>query len=98
MDNYGIKRGFPNDSGMLRMFGGQTDYTNKNNLLPSKGIAYPMFKVPMPYYENNDNKKFMLRYMNDGLKMKMTGKERLTIPKTVELEGGEVTKADYNNI
>ena len=98
MDNYGLKRGFPNNSGMLRVFAGKTDIGSKNNLFPSKGIAYPIYNEPMPYYENNENKKFMLRYMNDGLEQKKKGVSRLTIPKAVDLAGGELTKSDYNNI
>jgi len=98
MDNYGLKRGYPNNSGMLRMFSGKTDIGSKNNLFPTKGIAYPIYQEPMPYYKNDENKKFMLKYMNDGLQQKTKGVKRLTIPESVELRGGEVKKSDYNNI
>ena len=105
MDNMGLKRGYPNNSGLLRVFSGMQDIPNKTNLFPSKGIEYPNFTVPMPYYENNDNKKFMLSYMNDDIKKKqqMNDKNnntpiRIQLPEVIPQQGGELTKSYYNNI
>tara|TARA_R110002096_G_scaffold133828_2_gene284803 strand:- start:1108 stop:1380 length:273 start_codon:yes stop_codon:yes gene_type:complete len=90
MFNFGIKRGFNNNSGLL--------YTKQGKTLLGNNVELPLFYNSKPYYENKLNTKTFLLFSRDGLHFKSNGVKRLKLPKDVVQEGGTETNSDFQTI
>ena len=96
MENYGNKRGYVGaGSGFLGIFQGKTNLEKGTGPM---GSQLPVWSKPLPQYVNQSVDKMFLKYSRNGLKQPDKGKKRLVIPKTVDLQGGEPTRKDYNTI
>lgn len=88
MDNWGNKKGFNNNSGML--------YTVQGLSSIKKDVPqFPNFKEYTPDYKNEEQTATILSYMRNGRKLVQTGVKRL---KPLPVEGGDIRNEDINNI
>jgi len=94
MDNYGIKRGYNNSSGLIYIYQGNTNLDSKDN----NGLWLPFYSESMPMYENDENITAFLKASRNGIKQKIKGVRRLKLNKSVEQEGGTETMADFQSI
>ena len=90
MDNWGNKKGYNNNSGLLYTVQGLSCIQGDKPQLPN-------YKEHLPKYVNEMNTKFFLEYTRDGKKPKKTGVKRLSM-KDLTIEGGDVRNNDMNSI
>ena len=91
MNNWGLKKGFNTDSGMLYTIQGLSSVKGNTPMFPTS-------KVLLPKYENKYNMEKALEYMRNGKRQKRTGSATLRIRSPMVLQGGEISNANLNNI
>ena len=97
MFNYGNKRGFNNNSGLL--------YIQQGNTLLSPSIQLPIYYCSKPYYENKANTAAFLLYSRNNVKNQEQTREidsnninRLKLSKDIAQKGGTETMKDFQTI
>ena len=89
MDNWGSKKGFNTNSGILYIFQGKSNLGSR----PQIPAAY----CYEPRYMNQLNKKKTLEYMRNGKRNPKYGSRELTTS-GLKIQGGEITNPDVNTI
>lgn len=90
-ENYGHKKGFNNNSGLIYIYQGLT------NTEGNKPI-FPFSKVYQPYFKNDERTKKILDYMRSGDRPVIKEKKPIIIAEELKIQGGDVRDQDLNNI
>ena len=97
MFNFGNKRGFNTNSGLL--------YIQQGKTLLTPSIQLPIYYCSKPYYENKENTAAFLLYSRNNVKNQEQTREidnnninRLKLSKDIAQKGGTETMKDFQTI
>ena len=97
MFNFGSKRGYNTNSGLL--------YIKQGNTLLTPSIQLPTYYCSKPYYENKENTAAFLLYSRNNVKNQEQTREidnnninRLKLSKDIAQKGGTETMKDFQTI